>query len=72
LKIVPPNFERVISLTTEAIEIDSEDITKQRSKNLRRRGMAHFSSKNWVAAADDLLAAMQDKTFANDLVCCTC
>lgn len=67
LRQSPPDYDRVVTLTTDALDIDGEDIAKQRSKNLRRRGMALFALKSWARAADDLKAAMaMDKAYAND------
>ena len=67
LKQTPPDYEKAVTLTSEALEIDGDDVAKQRAKNLRRRGMAHFALKAWARAADDLKSAMaEDKAFAND------
>ena len=66
LKLTPPDYEKAVALTTEAIDIDVDDIAKQRAKNFRRRGMALFAVKAWARAADDLKNAMADKAFAND------
>ena len=56
--VEPPRHQSVIHLSSEALSLDPDDMFKLRAKSLRRRGLAHFSLRDWQKAEDDLKAAI--------------